>query len=108
MSTKVIAKLVPAELSVLLDQIGNTPLQPVSLVMKEKVHTIYLKLEGANPGGSIKIRTAHALIQDLENRGLIGKDTTIVESTSGNLGVALSMIAKAKGYQFLAVVDPKT
>lgn len=108
MSTKAIAELVPSELCTLLGQIGNTPLQPVSLVMKEKTYTVHLKLEGANPGGSIKIRTAYALVQNLESRGLIGEDTTIIESTSGNLGVALAMIAKARGYRFLAVVDPKT
>lgn len=108
MDTNTIAALTPTELTGFLRHIGNTPLQPISLVLRDKIHITYLKLEGANPSGSIKIRTAYSLVQDLENRNLLGKDTILVESTSGNLGVALSMIAKAKGYRFLAVVDPKT
>src|SRR5258707_2652624 len=98
----------PAELLALLEHIGNTPLQPLSLIIGNKVHCTYLKIEGANPGGSIKVRTAYSLVHDLEMRKLLGEDSVIVESTSGNLGVALSMIAKAKGYRFLAVIDPKT
>ena len=108
MDTKTITEFTPTELAGLLRHIGNTPLLPISLAVKGKIHVTYLKLEGANPSGSIKIRTAYSLVQDLENRNLLGKDTILVESTSGNLGVALSMIAKAKGYRFLAVVDPKT
>jgi 2,3-diaminopropionate biosynthesis protein SbnA len=68
---------------------------------------VTLKLEGANPGGSSKDRTALSLIQDLEHRGLLDPDSVIVESTSGNLGVSLALISRAKGYKFHGVVDPK-
>lgn len=69
--------------------------------------TIHLKLEGHNPAGSLKYRTAAALIQDLEDRGLVTPSTTIVESTSGNLGVALAYLCRQRNYRFLAVIDPK-
>jgi len=108
MDTRPIGDLTSNELFALLKHIGNTPLQPLSLIIGDRVHITYLKLEGANPGRSIKIRTAYSLVRDLEDRALLSEDSIIVESTSGNLGVALSMIAKAKGYRFLAVVDPKT
>ncbi|HZO73998.1 MAG TPA: pyridoxal-phosphate dependent enzyme [Ktedonobacteraceae bacterium] len=90
------------------DQIGNTPLRPISLVINGRVRSIHLKLEGANPTGSMKDRTAYALIQDLQGRRLLNTDSIIVESTSGNLGVALAFQCKARGYRFIAVVDPKT
>lgn len=108
MDTKALTMLTPAELAGCLKYIGNTPLQPLSLFLGEKIYRIHLKLEGANPGGSIKMRTAYALVRDLETRNLLEKDSILVESTSGNLGVALAMIARAKGYRFRAVVDPKT
>lgn len=87
--------------------IGNTPMVPISLTMKGRPRTVHLKLEGFNPGGSVKVRTAYALVNDLEERGLLHEGSTILESTSGNLGVALSMLAQARGYSFTAVVDPK-
>ena len=88
-------------------QPGNTPLERISLVIKGVAHHVYLKLEGANPTGSVKDRTGYALIQHLEKRGMLNPHSVFVESTSGNLGVALSFMCKAKGYDFLAVVDPK-
>jgi N-(2-amino-2-carboxyethyl)-L-glutamate synthase len=87
---------------------GNTPLVRVELTVKGRARPVYLKLEGANPSGSLKDRTAHSLIDDLEQRGLLGEDSILVESTSGNLGVALAAIARSRGYPFVAVVDPKT
>lgn len=68
--------------------------------------TIQLKIEGLNPAGSIKLKTAHALITDLENQGRIHHKTRLVESSSGNLGVALAMVCAAKGYKFVCVIDP--
>jgi len=91
-----------------LYQIGNTPMLPISLVIAGKARIVHLKLEGENPTGSVKDRTGYALIQDMEERGLLKQGSTVIESTSGNLGVALSFICKAKGYTFVAVVDPKT
>jgi cysteine synthase A len=65
-------------------------------------------LESANPTGSVKDRTGYSLIQALEQRQILNKRSIILESTSGNLGVALSFWCKVKGYTFVAVVDPKT
>lgn len=69
---------------------------------------VHLKIEGLNPAGSIKLKTAHAIVADLENRGLITPRTRLIESSSGNLGVALAMVCAAKGYQFVCVIDPNT
>ncbi|MEM9027565.1 MAG: 2,3-diaminopropionate biosynthesis protein SbnA [Pseudomonadota bacterium] len=68
---------------------------------------VFLKLEGFNVTGSIKVKTAIGLIEDLERRGLAKpNETVIVESSSGNLGIALSMVCAAKGYRFICVTDP--
>jgi 2,3-diaminopropionate biosynthesis protein SbnA len=70
-------------------------------------HDIFLKLEGFNITGSIKIKTAMALIDDLEQQGLARPhQTVIVESSSGNLGLALSLVCAVKGYEFICVTDP--
>ena len=69
---------------------------------------VHLKIEGLNPAGSIKLKTAHAIVADLESRGLITPRTRLIESSSGNLGVALAMVCAAKGYQFICVIDPNT
>jgi len=70
-------------------------------------HDVFLKLEGFNITGSIKIKTAIGLIEDLEQRGLARpKQTVIVESSSGNLGLALSLVCAIKGYEFICVTDP--
>ncbi|WP_287496224.1 2,3-diaminopropionate biosynthesis protein SbnA [Pandoraea sp. CB10b_02] len=69
---------------------------------------VHLKLEGLNPAGSIKLKTALQLIEDLEASGSIRRDTHIVESSSGNLGVALAMVCANRGYRFTCVTDPNT
>jgi 2,3-diaminopropionate biosynthesis protein SbnA len=102
------AELTPAQLGRLVDQIGNTPVEPIYLVIEGSVRKVYLKLEGANPAGSVKDRTGYALVTDLERRGLLHKESVVIESTSGNLGVALAFICRARGYPFLAIIDPKT
>lgn len=66
----------------------------------------YLKLEAMNPSGSIKIKAALGMIEDLERRNLIKEDTILIESSSGSLGVALSIICAERGYRFVCVVDP--
>src|SRR5215212_9387118 len=91
----------------LSSRIGNTPLQSIYLIIDKTPRKVHLKLEGQNPAGSVKDRTAYALIQELEERGALNADSIIVESTSGNLGVALAHICRSKGLSFLAVVDPK-
>ncbi|HKP68908.1 MAG TPA: pyridoxal-phosphate dependent enzyme, partial [Pyrinomonadaceae bacterium] len=70
-------------------------------------HDVFLKLEGFNVSGSIKVKTAIALVEDLEERGLATPgETVIVESSSGNLGLALSVVCAIKGYEFICVTDP--
>ena len=70
-------------------------------------HDVFLKLEGFNVTGSIKIKTALGLLEDLEKRGLAKpSETVIVESSSGNLGLALSFLCAVKGYKFICVTDP--
>ncbi|MFG2290991.1 2,3-diaminopropionate biosynthesis protein SbnA [Streptomyces sp. NPDC048595] len=68
---------------------------------------LYLKCEGFNFAGSVKLKAASAMIDDAERRGVLNADSVIVESSSGNLGVALSMIAASKGYHFLCVTDTR-
>jgi 2,3-diaminopropionate biosynthesis protein SbnA len=108
MNLQGIADLTPIELSRLVQQIGNTPLDSIYLVINGSVRKVHLKLESSNPTGSVKDRTGYALIRSLEERGVVTKGSVVIESTSGNLGVALSLICKARGYGFVAVVDPKT
>lgn len=68
--------------------------------------TTYVKLEGLNPTGSIKLKAAREMVKRAEANGCIGPDTEIIESTSGNLGIALASICAAKGYRITLVTDP--
>ncbi|WP_157125666.1 2,3-diaminopropionate biosynthesis protein SbnA [Pandoraea norimbergensis] len=70
--------------------------------------TVRLKLEGLNAAGSIKLKPALQLIEDLEAKGRIRDDTQLIESSSGNLGVALAMVCANRGYRFTCVTDPNT
>lgn len=85
-----------------------TPLIDVKLRIGSRVRLAGLKLESYNPGGSIKYRTAQSLIANLEECGRLKPGALLVESTSGNLGVALALLSQERGYQFIAVTDPKT
>jgi 2,3-diaminopropionate biosynthesis protein SbnA len=67
--------------------------------------SVYLKIEGLNPGGSIKLKTGVALVDDAEKAGRLGPASRIIESSSGNLGVALSIVCAAKGYPLTVVTD---
>ncbi len=91
----------------LVVQIGNTPIRRIRLLIDGKSRNVYLKLEGDNPGGSIKDRTALSLLRSLENTGQLSAGGRLVESSSGNLAIGLAMLARDRGYQFTAVVDPK-
>ncbi|HVH62523.1 MAG TPA: cysteine synthase family protein [Candidatus Dormibacteraeota bacterium] len=85
--------------------IGNTPLLRVRLFDREfpKVE-VYAKAEWFNPGGSVKDRAALSMIEDGERRGVLTRDKTIVDSTSGNTGVAYAMVGAAKGYRVKLVM----
>ncbi len=85
----------------------NTPLETVRFLIHGVPRNVRLKLESKTAAGSSKQRTAAFLIADLDHRGLLRPDSIIVESTSGNLGVAMAMICKQRGLQFIAVVDSK-
>lgn len=81
--------------------IGGTPAVRLERVVEPDMAEVWVKLEGANPGGSIKDRTALALIGDGERRGLLRPGGTIVEPTSGNTGIGLAQVASARGYRLV-------
>ena len=86
--------------------IGRTPLVALDISVLGRERRVLLKLEGRNPGGSIKARTAYSLVRSVEVTGRLRPGGTIVESTSGNLGLAMASLARERGYGFIAVVDP--
>lgn len=89
----------------ILEANGNTPLLKLNKITKGlDCGEIYVKYEAMNIGGSIKSRTALKMIEDAEQRGLLNKDSTIVEATSGNQGIALAMVGAVKGYKVLIVM----
>jgi len=87
----------------ILDTVGRTPIVKLHRIAPDHV-TLYAKVESFNPGGSVKDRLALAIILDAEQRGLLKPGDTIVEATSGNTGVALAMVAAARGYKFVATM----
>lgn len=87
-----------------LSLVGNTPLVPLRALSEETGAEVWAKLERQNPGGSVKDRTAWALIQDAEERGAIHPGSVLVEATSGNTGIALAMLAAARGYRLVLVM----
>ncbi|MEG1679706.1 MAG: pyridoxal-phosphate dependent enzyme, partial [Stenotrophomonas sp.] len=87
----------------ILDTIGNTPVVKLNRLAPAGVD-IYVKVESFNPAGSVKDRLALAIILDAEKKGLLKPGDTIVEATSGNTGVALAMVAAARGYKFVATM----
>ncbi|MFT4247192.1 MAG: cysteine synthase A [Pseudomonas sp.] len=87
----------------ILDTIGRTPVVKLNRIAP-KGKTLYAKVESFNPGGSVKDRLALAIILDAEQRGVLKPGDTIVEATSGNTGVALALVAAARGYKFVATM----
>ena len=87
--------------------IGSTPVVRLNRIVPEGAATIYVKLESANPGGSVKDRIALSIIEDAEATGRLKPGQVILEATSGNTGVGLAFVAAAKGYG-MALVMPDT
>lgn len=93
----------------LVDQIGNTPLLDLTEILGDPIPDgvrVLAKAEWFNPGGSVKDRAALSMVQDLERRGRLGPGSVMLDSSSGNTGIALSMIAAARGYR-LVLALPK-
>ncbi|WP_426572070.1 PLP-dependent cysteine synthase family protein [Aquihabitans sp. McL0605] len=86
------------------DLIGNTPIVDISALSPNPRVKIYCKLEGQNPGGSVKDRAAKSMIEDAEREGLLQPGSVVLESSSGNTGIALAMICKMRGYTFKVVM----
>ncbi len=89
----------------ILQTIGNTPLVRINKLNPNKNVTIFAKVEGFNPTGSIKDRIALSMVQQAEDEGALIKGKTIIEPTSGNTGVALAMIGAIKGYDVEIVMS---
>ncbi len=92
----------------ILSAIGNTPLIRLRRLLPEARFQLFGKLEAANPGGSIKDRPALVILEDALRSGKIGRETVVVESSSGNMGVGLAQACRYHGLRFLCVVDTKT
>jgi cysteine synthase B len=88
----------------IVDAIGHTPLVGIQSLSPNPAVRLFAKLEGANPTGSVKDRVAGALIDDLEARGRLGPGAILLESTSGNTGIALAMVARRRGYPVTLVM----
>ncbi|HRY38339.1 MAG TPA: cysteine--tRNA ligase [Smithellaceae bacterium] len=89
----------------IIDRIGNTPLVEITRLNPNKKVKILAKLESANPGGSIKDRTALFMIENAEKRGELNSNKIILEATSGNTGIGLAMVAAAKGYKLCVTMS---
>lgn len=88
----------------ILDLVGNTPLAEITRVIQKPGVTLYGKLEGNNPGGSVKDRAAYGMIKGALDRGDIRPGTRLIEATSGNTGIALAMIARLFGLEITLVM----
>lgn len=87
----------------ILATIGNTPHVKLNKLFGDQ-HEVWIKLEKNNPGSSIKDRIALAMIEDAEQKGLLHKDSVIIEPTSGNTGIGLALVAAVKGYKIILVM----
>lgn len=87
----------------ILETIGNTPHVRLNRLYGNS-HEVWMKLERANPGGSIKDRIGLSMIEDAEQRGILKPDSVIIEPTSGNTGIGLAIVAAVKGYKMILVM----
>jgi len=87
----------------ILETIGNTPHIKLNKLFSDKAE-VWIKLESANPAGSLKDRIALAMVEDAEKSGLLKQGSTIIEPTSGNTGIGLAMVAAIKGYKLILVM----
>jgi cysteine synthase len=90
-----------------IDAIGNTPLIELKRVSAGLPVKVFIKCEHLNPGGSVKDRTARAIVIDAEERGLLKPGSTMIEGTAGNTGVGLALLAGARGYRLICVLPEK-
>ncbi len=88
----------------ILEAMGNTPVIQLSRMCDKDSARVLVKFEGLNVGGSIKTRTAYNMILDAEKRGIINKDTIIVEPTSGNQGIGLALVGAVRGYKTVIIM----
>src|SRR5436305_15195395 len=91
-----------------LSTIGNTPLIMLTHLFKSSPFRLFAKLEGFNPGGSIKDRAAYSILRHALEIGVIRPGSTIIESSSGNMGIGLAQACAYLNLHFICVVDPKT
>lgn len=91
----------------ILDRIGDTPLVALTRIGAGLPLPLFAKCEQLNPGGSVKDRTALAIIDDAERRGLLAPGATLVEATAGNTGIGLALVAAARGYRLVCVLPEK-
>ena len=88
----------------ILEAIGDTPIIKLNNIVDSDCADILVKFEGLNVGGSIKTRTALNMIEDAEKRGILNKDSIIVEPTSGNQGIGLALVGAVKGYKTIIIM----
>src|ERR1700751_6473342 len=88
----------------IVETVGRTPLVKLNKVTAGVDATILLKCEFFNPLGSVKDRIGMAMIEDAEKKGILNKDTVIIEPTSGNTGIGLALVAAVKGYRIILVM----
>lgn len=98
----------PPPVDGVLGAIGHTPLVALHHYPERRDLRLFGKLEASNPGGSAKDRPAARMIEDAWDRGLIGPGSTVVESSSGNMGVGLAQACRCRGLTFVCVVDSRT
>ena len=88
----------------ILEAIGHTPIIRLNKMVDEDSAQVLVKFEGLNVGGSIKTRTAYNMICDAESKGLLNKDSIIVEPTSGNQGIGLALVGAVRGYKTIIIM----